>query len=76
MAKDPKKPDYKSSKYKDGRAQGAPAAGGTGRGIKDRKDKAYGSEKDQSRQAAFKAAVMLKSNKKPASKVVGAKKGK
>ena len=65
MAKDPKKRDYKTSKYKDGRAQGVSAAGGTGRGIKDRKNKAYGSEKAQASQASFRAAVALKSNKKP-----------
>ena len=75
MANKPK-PDYKTSKYKDGRAQGVSAAGGTGRSIKDRKDKMYGSEKDQSRQAAFRAAVALKSNKKPAYKVGMNKKGK
>ncbi len=74
--KRPTKANYKSSRYKDGRKQGVAASGGTGQTIKDRKNPIYGSETAQARQAAFRAAKNLKSEKRPASKVTLAKNGK
>jgi hypothetical protein len=71
-----KQTDYKKSKYKDGRAKGVAADGTSKHRIADRKNPLYGSEKSQASQAAFRAAVSLKSNKKMAKDVTLPKRGK
>ena len=76
MKKPVKKADYKSSKYRDGRSQGAAAPLGTKRSIKDRADPAYGTPAQQAKGAAFRAAASLKSNKKAGKDVKLARKGK
>ena len=71
-----KKPDYKASKYKDGRSQGVPNALSTKRTRKDEEDPRYGSPESQARRSAFRAAVALKSNKKASKDVKMPRKGK